>query len=735
MKSHGGEYIHGTEPIEQQRLSLLNELLNEGSLAALRLTGGETILDVGSGLGQLSRVMARAVGPEGRVIGVERDAEQVAEAERLAAEAGEEGLVEFRRGNAVDLPLADDEWASFDLVHTRFLLEHVPAPQAIVRAMVKAAAPGGRIVLEDDDHHVLRLWPKAPLAERLWRIYYRSYEELGNDPFVGRRLVAMLHEAGAEPTRNDTLFFGSCAGDPNLEAFVENFAGVMASARRQIVASSPLSDDDVSAALTELRAWGQLPDAAMWYHTCWAEGRRPAEGNRRERRQSSRHVAPTSSEPVAAEPAASESAATSHQSSAIVPLSSTRFLADAARDLNSCLDLDELFARIARRVHLLIDCQLFCVMLWNEEAELLEHSYSLRYGEHVHQEGGFPLGYGLSGSAAALRQPIRVPDVSCDPRYVRFRHAEVEIRSELAVPLVVQDRLVGAMDIESTELDAFTEEHEQMIVALAAHVAIALENARLYGRVRANEQRLERDLATAREIQKGLLPPRAPTLEGVEIGAAFVASRELSGDFYDFVPYGDGRLGVAIGDVAGKSTPAALYGALAVGVLRGHALHHQSGPAETLRHLNEQLRISPIQHRFAAMVFAVVDRRDRSLTVANSGVPQPLLVRAGEARTIDVHGLPLGSLDHATYQEIRLTLAPGDVVAFTSDGLEECCDDSGERFGSGRLRRVLMDCAEQPAQDIADALIAASDRWTVGVAGDDRTVVIVRVKMPPRPIC
>ncbi len=713
MKPHDGEYIHGTEPVEQQRLSLLNELLNEGSLKAMRLAGGETILDVGSGLGQLSRAMARAAGLDGRVIGVERDGDQIAEAERLAREAGEEGLVEFRQGNAVDLPLAEAEWGGFDVVHTRFLLEHVPAPQAIVRAMVRAARPGGRIVLEDDDHHVLRLWPEAPLAERLWRVYYRSYEELGNDPFVGRRLIAMLHQAGAEPTRNDTLFFGSCAGDPNLEAFVENFAGVMASARRQIVASSPLSDDDVSAGLAELRAWGELPDAAMWYHTCWAEGRRPAEGTSRERRRRAATVA--------AEPAIVPSS-----QGAVVPLSATRFLADSARDLNSSLDLDELFAKISRRVHLLIDCQLFCVLLWNEDTELLEHSYSLRYGEHVHQEGGFPLGYGLGGSAAALRRPIRVPDVRQDPRYVRFRHAEVTIRSELVVPLIVKDRLIGVLDLESTELDAFSEEHEQMIGALASHVAIALENARLYGKVRANEKRLEEDLATAREIQKGLLPTAAPELPGVEVGAAFVASSELSGDFYDFLPYGDGRLGVAIGDVAGKSTPAALYGALAVGILRGHALHHRSDPAETLRHLNEQLRVSPIPHRFAAMVFAVYDGADRSLTVANSGVPQPLLVRAGEARPIDVRGLPLGSLDDADYRQVRLVLTPGDVVAFTSDGLEECCDAAGERLGTGRLKQVLEDAASRPAQEIAGALIAASDRWTAGAAGDDRTVVVVR---------
>src|SRR5207249_1224128 len=137
--------------------------------------------------------LARRAGKKGTVLAVERSAEQIAEARLLAARDGEEGRVEFRQGDALDPPLKPAEWGSFDVVHARFLLEHLPDPLQAVRILVEAARPGGRIVLEDDDHEVLRLWPDPPGFAELWRAYQRSFDRLGNDPYVGRRLVSLLH--------------------------------------------------------------------------------------------------------------------------------------------------------------------------------------------------------------------------------------------------------------------------------------------------------------------------------------------------------------------------------------------------------------------------------------------------------------------------------------------------------------------------------------------------------------
>jgi SAM-dependent methyltransferase len=269
------QYIHGTAPEEQARLSRLNDLLNDMSLHEMGLTGGENVIDVGSGLGQLTRAIARKVGPAGAVLGIERSPEQLAEARRLAAQAGEEQLAEFRPGDAQRLPLRGDEWGTFDVAHTRFLLEHVADPAAVVGQMVRAVGPGGRIILEDDAHDTHRLWPEPPGFGRLWAAYLRTYDRLGNDPFVGARLVSLLVEAGALPQRNTWLFFGACAGQPELlAAYVDNLVRIMQGVREPILQLGEFEPVSFDQALAAIRDWGRRPDAAYWYAISWAEGRR-----------------------------------------------------------------------------------------------------------------------------------------------------------------------------------------------------------------------------------------------------------------------------------------------------------------------------------------------------------------------------------------------------------------------------------------------------------------------------
>jgi ubiquinone/menaquinone biosynthesis C-methylase UbiE len=274
MSSSGGEYIHGTDPDERRRLSLLNNLMNEASLKAMRLEGGERILDVGSGLGQLSGAMARIVGEDGLVVGIERDETQLAEARRNAVDSGAD-FIEFRQGDAIGLPLDENEWGTYDIVHARFLLEHLPNPQAVVDTMFRAVRPGGRIILEDDDHDVLRLWPEPEGVHAVWRAYIESFDSLGNDPYIGRKLVSLLHTAGARPVANNWNFFGSCAGNETFAGFADNFLGVVDGARETILGSTSLEEAQFDAAIAAFREWRLRSDAAIWYCTFWAEGRRP----------------------------------------------------------------------------------------------------------------------------------------------------------------------------------------------------------------------------------------------------------------------------------------------------------------------------------------------------------------------------------------------------------------------------------------------------------------------------
>src|SRR5262249_32320667 len=157
--------------------------------------------------------------------------------------------VEFRAGDALNLPLSPSEWGSFDLAHARFLLEHVPAPQDVVNAMAHAVRSGGRVVLEDDDHEALRLWPEPPGAMTVWRAYMRTYDRLGNDPLIGRRLVELLVNAGLTPRRIALPLFGTCAGDPAFPAYVENLAAVYIGAREAILATGGVTREAFDAAL------------------------------------------------------------------------------------------------------------------------------------------------------------------------------------------------------------------------------------------------------------------------------------------------------------------------------------------------------------------------------------------------------------------------------------------------------------------------------------------------------
>jgi ubiquinone/menaquinone biosynthesis C-methylase UbiE len=272
-------YIHGTDRVEQRRLSLLNERLNEASIREIAVQPGERILDLGSGLGQLTRAMALASGGPGKAVGIDFSLEQVDEANRLAREAGDHGRVEFRVGDAVNPPLREEEWGAFDLAHARFLLEHVPDPEAVVRTMARAVRPGGRIVLEDEDHDILRIWPEPPGVMAMWRAYIQTYVRLGNDPQVGKKLVSLLCRAGASPRRNNWIFFGGCSGSPHFPGLVENMARIMEGAREEILATGLIEERAFEGAVVTLRAWSDRPDAGFWFGMGIAEGVRTPKGD------------------------------------------------------------------------------------------------------------------------------------------------------------------------------------------------------------------------------------------------------------------------------------------------------------------------------------------------------------------------------------------------------------------------------------------------------------------------
>ncbi|HXM69372.1 MAG TPA: GAF domain-containing protein [Candidatus Acidoferrum sp.] len=405
-------------------------------------------------------------------------------------------------------------------------------------------------------------------------------------------------------------------------------------------------------------------------------------------------------------------------------------LNEIARELTSILNLDELLGRIAELLRRLIDFQMFSILLLDASGEKLQHRFSLRFNENVHMKQEIPLGRGLVGQAAQTRQAILVPDVSKDPRYIA---GNPETRSELTVPLIYKDKVIGVLDLEHTRRGFFTDDHRRTMTTLAAQVAIAIENARLYEEIGRQERKLERDLALARELQMRLLPQSLPHLAHLDVAAKFSPARAIGGDLYDFIPYSLSRLGIVIGDVSGKGAPAAIYAALVSGILRSHA-PIEPGPAEMLSAVNLSLAERRIEAQFVSLIYAVWDDEHRTLLVANSGLPRPVLVRDGKISVIEATGLPLGLFDDASYDEFRFKMKPGDMFVFFSDGILDARNWKGELFGRGRVEKIIAECAGQSADCAVESLFRAAAEHSAGVETfDDQTVLAIRVKDGPAP--
>ena len=415
-------------------------------------------------------------------------------------------------------------------------------------------------------------------------------------------------------------------------------------------------------------------------------------------------------------------------------------LNEISRDLTSILDLDALLQRVGQAVTRLIDYQMFSVLLVDATGTRLEHRFSLRFNETVQIKHDVPIGKGLVGYSAQHKEPVLVSDVLKDPRYI---DTNPETRSELCVPLIYKDKVIGVLDIEHTRRGYFTDDHVRTITTLAAQVAIAIENARLYERVARQEQRLQKDLALAHELQFRLLPHCCPVVGNAELSAKFVPAREIGGDLFDFLHYErrvkereksedcDANLGIAIGDVSGKGAPAALYAALASGFLRSHA-STRPGAAEMLLLLNHSLASRRIEGQYISVAYAVWDDHRRLLRVANSGLPRPLRCHRGHVERVDSVGLPLGLFDDPSYDEVTYQAQAGDVFVFFSDGVLDAQDRQGDMFGSDRLTQVIEAHCNVPADAIVSAIFSAVGEFTAGESPyDDQTVVVLKVLGTP----
>ena len=400
-------------------------------------------------------------------------------------------------------------------------------------------------------------------------------------------------------------------------------------------------------------------------------------------------------------------------------------LNEIARELTSILNVDELLKRIGELVSRLIDFQMFSILLVDAAGEKLQHRFSLRFQENIHLKNDIPIGKGIVGAAAEQKKAVLIRDVKKDTRYIE---TNPETRSELAVPLIYKDKVIGVLDLEHTKKGFFTDDHQRTITTLAAQIAIALENARLYEEIGKQERRLERDLAMARELQFRLLPPSRPQLANLEIAAKFSPARAIGGDLYDFIKYSQSRMAFVIGDISGKGAPAAIYAALVSGILRSHA-PMEPGPAEMLAAVNYSLAERRIDGQFCSLIYSVWDDQNLTLQVANSGLPRPIYCHKGKTQFIEATGLPLGLFDDAEYDEFTFQAEPEDLFVFFSDGILDATNRAGDLFGRTRLEKIISNCADNSADSIVKSVFKAVAEHAAGVETfDDETVVAIRVK-------
>jgi sigma-B regulation protein RsbU (phosphoserine phosphatase) len=300
--------------------------------------------------------------------------------------------------------------------------------------------------------------------------------------------------------------------------------------------------------------------------------------------------------------------------------------------------------------------------------------------------------------------------------------------------MLLKDRCIGVLDLESPDLDAFSKREVEILTLLASQAAVAIENARLYEEVSANEARLERELGFAKRVQAALLPTELPKrVKGVDVAAAFAPARELGGDFHDLLVPESSTVIAAVGDVSGKGVPAALYAVFAGELVRGRTfrrrhLPERSSPSYVLMSINTILHERQLEEYYCTLCYAVFDLKRHTMTMANSGVPYPIRMAGGETAPVVLPGVPLGSFFGVTYDEISLPLSPGDVFVFTSDGVTEAMNGNGEEYTSERLVEVVSGLRDLPARGIADAIMqSVADHRAGHPPNDDTTVVVVRI--------
>ena len=333
------------------------------------------------------------------------------------------------------------------------------------------------------------------------------------------------------------------------------------------------------------------------------------------------------------------------------------------------------------------------------------------------------LGEGFIGHVAQSGKPIISHDVREDSIYINARE---ETRSEMVAPIISNDEVIGVFDLESDELNAYSDDDLEVLMMLASQVAIIIEKVMLHEQL-IEKKRLEGQLEVARQVQLELLPAGDPKLEGFDISAYNYPTEEVSGDYYDWVSIYEDQIGLVIADVSGKGVPAALLMAFLRASLRA-ATHIGYAPQISMAKVNYLLWESIERNQFVTAFYGILDTGNRTLSYANAGHNPPLLLNAnGDARFIERGGLPLGMFRDTRYHQYYHWFEAGQVLVLYTDGVTEATNPAGEEFGRDRLANAVRAVANLSARELIESVQSEVLSWTDGKgASDDITFFVIK---------
>lgn len=360
-----------------------------------------------------------------------------------------------------------------------------------------------------------------------------------------------------------------------------------------------------------------------------------------------------------------------------------------AQSINSNLDIDSLLEGIVNDVSQTFGCSRLAVLLKDDQTDelIVGADCGGDFNHHIKGERIKIGEYGMTGHVGATGQTYYAPDVSVDPYY---EVSDSQTRSEVDIPLRSRGQLIGVLNAQHKELDGFSTNRIQVLEALAGHIATAIENAKMFQRERREKERMSKELVEARNIQRGLFPEKSPDIPGFNVEGKCLPCLEVGGDWYDFIPLPNGRLGIVLADVSGKGLGAAMLMSSTRTIIR---LVAESGhsPGEVLGRANHLLLNDFPMAKFVTMVYAVLDPKNSTVVFASAGHCYPLLIDPSGAHFVKTEtGVPLG-IQGGSFSQQTVKMTPGSRLVLYSDGVTEAMDSSLEQYGEDRLAKHAAD--------------------------------------------